>query len=155
MSRWMTMTTAALVAATMTTTVNTARAHIDPEVRGGYYTDAEGGFLGGGLLTDISSTWYFNPNLEYVFVDGGTLFTVNADVHKDLNSGSGPAFWLGAGPALIVRDSDVEGADGETDFGLNLIGGIGAKSGSIRPFGQAKYTISDENEASLAFGLRF
>ena len=155
MSRWMKLTTAALVAATLTTAVSTARANVDAEVRGGYYTDAEQGFLGGGLLMGLAETWDFNPNLEYVFVDGGTLFTVNADVHKDLNSGSGPAVWLGAGPALIVRDSDVEGADGETDFGVNVIGGIGAKSGSIRPFGQAKYTFSDENEASLAFGLRF
>lgn len=155
MSRWTKLTTAALVAATMTTMATPGRANVDAEVRGGYYTEAEQGFIGGGFLAGIADTWDFNPNLEYVFVDGGSLFTVNADIHKDLNPGSGPAFWLGAGPALIVSNPDVPGADTDTNIGLNLIGGIGAKSGSIRPFGQAKYTIADDNELSMAFGLRF
>ena len=155
MSRWTKWTTAALVAAAMTTMASPGRAHVDPELRGGYYTDAEQAFVGGGILTSVAEKWDFNPNLEWVFVDGGNLFTLNADFHRDLNSGSGPAVWLGAGPALIVSNPDAPDVDTDTNIGLNLIGGVGAKSGSVRPFGQAKYTISDDNEASVAFGLRF
>jgi hypothetical protein len=118
-----------------------ARAHgnIDPEIRGGLYTEGDG-FLGGGLLTGISSTWYFNPNVEVVFADGDYV-TVNGDFHKDLNMGEGPAFWLGG--------------DSNLDLGLNLLGGVGAKYGSARPFGQLKYMISDQSQFSMALGLRF
>jgi len=138
-----------------------ARAHdrIAPEVRGGLYTETGDGFLGGGLLTAISPTWYFNPNAEAVFADGSYV-TINADVHKDLNMGSGPAVWLGAGPALVVantNDPDLTNKPGESDLdlGLNLIGGVGAKYGSARPFGQLKYMVSDQNQFSMALGLRF
>jgi hypothetical protein len=151
----MRISAAALAAATLTTAATTARANVDADVRGGYYTDAEHGFVGGGFLMSVAERWDFNPNIEYVFVDGGSLFTVNADIHRDMNSGGGPAIWLGGGPALIVRDSDEPVAEGDSDFGVNLMGGIGASSGSIRPFAQAKYTLSDASEASLAFGLRF
>ena len=136
-----------------------ARGDVDPEIRGGLYTSAEKGFLGGGLLTGIAPTWYFNPNAEVVFADGEYL-TLNADVHKDLNMGSGPAFWLGAGPALVIsdtNDSDLANSEGDNDvdLGLNVFGGIGAQRGSTRPFGQLKYMISDQNQLSLALGLRF
>ncbi len=130
-----------------------------PEVRGGLYTQSSDGFLGGGVLTAISDTWYFNPNAEVVFGDG-SYFTVNADVHKDLNMSSGPAFWLGGGPAIVVADShdpDLTNnpGDSDLDLGLNLLGGVGAKYGSARPFGQLKYMISDQNQFSMALGLRF
>ena len=138
-----------------------ARAHgpIMPEIRGGLYTESSDGFLGGGLLTALSDTWYFNPNAEVVFADGSYV-TVNADVHKDLNMGSGPALWLGAGPAFVIANTsnpDLTNNPGESDLdlGLNLIGGIGAKYGSARPFGQLKYMVSDQNQFSMALGLRF
>ena len=130
-----------------------ALARTDGEIRGGYYADAEEGFAGGGFLVDMGDAWYFNPNLEWVFVENRDYFTINADVHKDLNRGSGAAIWLGGGAGIIVTDSDFQ--DRNTDLGLNLLGGIGASQGSVRPFSQFKMTISDTNEASLAFGLRF
>jgi hypothetical protein len=138
-----------------------ARAHgkVMPEVRGGFYTESSDAFLGGGLLTALSDTWNFNPNAEVLFADGSYV-TVNADVHKDLNMGSGPALWLGGGPALVIANTtnpDLSNNPGESDLdlGLNLIGGIGAKYGSARPFGQLKYMISDQNQFSMALGLRF
>ena len=136
-----------------------AAGRVMPEVRGGLYTESSDGFLGGGLLTGISDTWYFNPNAEIVFADG-SYATVNADVHKDLNIGSGPAFWLGGGPALVIansNDPNMTNKPGESDLdlGLNLIGGAGAKYGSARPFGQVKYMVSDQNQFSMALGLRF
>jgi hypothetical protein len=137
-----------------------ARADMRPELRGGVYTNADEGFIGGGLISDMSPTWYFNPNVEWVFSEGNYV-TVNADIHKDLNnSGSGPAVWLGAGPAMVVTNTtnpDLTPRPGvsDTDFGLNLIGGVGAKYGSARPFGQLKYMVSDRNQLSMALGLRF
>jgi len=132
-----------------------ASAHTSLELRGGYYTDAGDGFLGGGFLTSLAPRWYFNPNLEWVFVDGYDYYTVNADVHRDLNPGPGPAIWLGAGPALLVTDYNQPDRGTNTDFGLNLFGGLGAKYGAVRPFTQVKVTVADNTETSLAIGLRF
>jgi hypothetical protein len=150
--------TATFVIASLTalTFVRPSAAHVAPELRGGYYADAEKAFMGGGMLISMSPTWDFNPNVEYVFVENADYFTVNADMHKDLNQGSGPAVWLGVGAAIIAVDPNENIAnDTDTDLGLNLFTGIGAKRGAARPFGQLKVTLSDESETSLAFGLRF
>jgi hypothetical protein len=138
-----------------------AAADVDFGVRGGFYDDADAGFVGFELLTALSGQWFLNPNLEYVFVDEGSLWTLNGDVHYDLPTRSDFAVWLGGGPAVIFQEIDpprncprCEGVD-ETDFGLNLLGGIGMKRGGIRPYAQGKVILSDDTEAVLAVGLRF
>jgi hypothetical protein len=128
---------------------------IDGDLRLGIYTDASEAFAGGGLLIRLDqSNWFFNPNLEYVFVDRGDLMTLNADFHYDLAREGATDFWLGAGPALIVRDNDR--GDDDTEFGVNLLGGVGfLRSSAVRPFLQAKLILSDESEGVIAFGIRF
>jgi hypothetical protein len=144
----MALTLAALPAAT-------AEAQWDFGVRGGYYSDVEEAFLGAELLTPIGpGGWYFNPNVEYVFVDPGDLFSINGDFHYDFwQEGSWNA-WLGAGPGVIFRDTGRRRGD-ETDLGLNLLAGIGARQGATRPYLQGKVVFADETEAVLAVGLRF
>jgi len=134
-----------------------AVADVDVGVRGGYYTDAEDGFLGADLLMQISDTrWFFNPNIEYVFVDPGDLATLNLDVHYDLDTDNDDVYiWLGGGPAIIFRDDDRPNGDDETDLGLNLLGGIGWQFESFVPYVQAKAIIADDNEVVLAVGVRF
>lgn len=131
-----------------------AEPHTSAEVRSGYHLDAEDALIGGGLNTSMGDHWYFNPNLEWVFVEGGDLWSLNADFHRDLPT-SGPAFWLGGGPAILVRDSGNPDRGDDADFGLNLLAGVGARTGSVRPFGQMKVTLSDNSSSSLAFGVRF
>ena len=138
-----------------------AAAEVDFGVRGGVYDDAEAAFIGAEVLMDITGRWFFNPNLEYVFVDDGSLWTLNADAHYDFPSRDGVALWAGGGPAVIFRETDpprgcrrCEGDD-ETDIGLNLLGGIGLVRGGVRPYLQGKVLLSDDTEAVLAVGLRF
>lgn len=136
--------------------VTPAQAHSDfaVDVRGGFNADKEEGLLGAGVLTGVGASWDFNPNVEWTMVPNGSYFTVNGDFHHDFySSSSGPAFWLGAGPALAVWRRDV-GKD-DTHFGVNLFGGVGATQGSFRPYGQAKFMIADASEFSLAVGARF
>jgi hypothetical protein len=139
-----------------------AQAEIDFGVRGGLYSDADAGFLGVELLTGINRNWFFNPNFEYVFVDDGNLYTLNADFHYDLPTRSNYAIWVGGGPAVIFNQIDAPefcrncDDDSETEIGLNLLGGIGfAKRGPVRPYVQGKVILSDNTEAAIAFGLRF
>jgi hypothetical protein len=138
-----------------------ASAEVDFGVRGGFYNDADAGFVGVELLTDITRRWYFNPNLEYVFVDDGDLFTVNLDAHYDLPTQS-VYTWVGGGLGVIFSEFDPPPgcrrceSDDETDLGVNALAGIGFGRGqAIRPYIQGKVTFSDNTEASIAFGLRF
>jgi hypothetical protein len=134
-----------------------AAADVDFGVRAGFYSDADAGFLGFELLTDITRRWFFNPNLEYVFVDDGSLWTLNGDVHYDLQTGSPLAVWVGGGPAIIFSEVDLPRgrSESETDVGVNLLAGVGAKRGALRPYAQGKVVISDNTEAVVAVGLRF
>ena len=147
----------ALSMAVMSLAARPAAADVDVGVRGGYYTDAEEGFLGVELLMRITETrWFFHPNLEYVFVDPGDLATLNLDVHYDLDTDNDDLYiWLGGGPAIIFRDDDRGNDDDETDLGLNLLGGVGWQLESVVPYVQAKAIIADDNEVVLAVGIRF
>lgn len=132
-----------------------ARAEVDFGIRGGFYDDADSGFVGADLLMGVSGPWFFNPNFEYVFVDDGSLWTLNGDVHYDFPRQGNVALWAGAGPAVIFRDPGCRRCDDETDFGLNLLGGVGLVRGGVRPYLQGKVILSDDTEAVLAIGLRF
>lgn len=134
---------------------STARADLDFGVRGGFYDDADAGFIGGELLWGLTRQWYFNPNFEHVFVDNGDLNTISADIHYDLPTRSPFYVWLGGGPTVMLRDPDCNSCS-DTDFGLNLLAGVGfGKGQALRPYLQGKVILSDETEAVLAVGLRF
>lgn len=145
---------AAALAVTLGLLPQAARA-IDFEVRGGLYTDAEEAFVGLGLLSRIQrSQWYFNPNLEWVFLDNGDLVTLNFDLHYDFPTSGQFNAWLGGGPAVIFTDPDR--GDSDTEPGLNLIAGLGFNPhGVVRPFLQGKIILADDSEAVIAIGLRF
>lgn len=132
-----------------------AQAQVDLDLRTGVYTDEADAFVGAGINTPVTGRWFFNPNAELVFVDNGDLVTVNADFHRDFAERDWPVdFWLGGGPALVIRNPDR--GDDETDFGFNLLAGVGFLRGAaVRPYVQGKILLSDETEAVAAFGLRF
>lgn len=141
---------------------------IDFGIRGGLYTNAEEAFVGLELLSRIQrSQWYFNPNIEYVFVDPGELITVNLDFHYDFRTSGEYNAWIGGGPAILFCDRDqgsgggdlpcdLEGDDSDTAPGLNLLAGLGFNPhGAVRPYVQGKIILADESEAVIAIGLRF
>jgi len=134
-----------------------AAADIDVGLRGGYYTDVGEPFLGADLLMQIQKTrWFFNPNLEYVFVEHGDLATLNLDAHYDLDTNDKDFYvWLGGGPAIIFQDRGGRNDDNETDLGLDLLAGVGWQLESVVPYLQAKAIISDDSEVVLAVGVRF
>jgi hypothetical protein len=129
----------------------------DFDVRAGYYaSDVDGPFVGAGGLTQWgSSRWYINPNLEWAFGDDVDLITLNGDVHYDFHTDAkNLALWAGAGLALVDADSDL-GDNDDTNLGLNLLFGVGATEGNVRPFGQIKLIMYEETELVLMGGLRF
>ena len=133
-----------------------AAAQADPKfgVRVGYYTEAEDPFIGAELLFRIVPEIYFNPNVEVVLVDNGRYLTANGDFHYDFYSRRSTFLWLGAGLAVLNRDPEGP-AEGDTDLGLNLLGGIGARRGRVIPYAQAKVILKSDTEFVIAVGLRF
>jgi len=133
-----------------------AAAQADPKfgVRVGYYTEAEDPFIGAELLFRIVHEIYFNPNVEVVLVDNGRYLTANGDFHYDFYSRRRTFLWLGAGLAVLNRDPEGP-AEGDTDLGLNLLGGIGARRGRVIPYAQAKVILKSDTEFVIAVGLRF
>jgi hypothetical protein len=123
-------------------------------LRGGYYTKVEEPFVGAELLVPMAHRFYFNPNVEYVFVSSGAYVTYNADFHYDIGVDRGTFVWLGGGLALV--QDDPEGPDNSnTDVAANFFGGIGFRAGSAIPYFQAKVIAKSGAEFVLAFGVRF
>jgi hypothetical protein len=122
-------------------------------IRGGYYTKIEKPFAGVELLLRLGHSVYANPNVEYVFIDGTTFMTFNLDFHIDLPTHGRGYLWVGAGLAALY-DNPKGPRQSTTDFGANLLAGIGLR-GEVIPYVQAKYILKDDNEFVIAFGLRF
>jgi len=123
-------------------------------VRTGVYTDASAGFVGGEVVTSIAPSWYFNPNLEVAAAGDRDVVTVNGDFHYDFFQDRPYWVWAGGGPAVIHRSMPNE--TDQTNLGANFLGGIGWKtSAKVQPYVQGKVTISETDEAVVAFGLRF
>src|ERR1041384_8248364 len=78
-------------------------------IRGGVYTERSKPFVGVELLSHAGDDLYFNPNAEYVFVDGGSLWTFNFDGHWDLPTHGTPYLWIGAGLAVLYENPDGPG----------------------------------------------
>ena len=116
-------------------------------------------FLGAEALFGVGTgqRWFGNPNLEHAFADtGGTdLTALSFDFHYDFPSGEPYTVWAGAGPTLIFRDRTSPGTAHDTDPGVNLVLGIGARKGDVRPYGQMKVVLADDSEAVLGVGVRF
>ena len=128
---------------------------VDLDLRAGYYKEVSENFIGGGVLGRFhNSRWHYNPNAEWVLVDNGDLYTLNLDFHYDLHPQGDFDFWLGGGPALVVRKP--QHRDSKTDVGLNLLAGVGfMRQYTVRPFVQGKLIlVEDDTEAVIAVGLR-
>jgi hypothetical protein len=129
---------------------------IRPGIRAGLYSDhGTSPFVGGEILAPITRSWYINPNFDFIFPDNATEFTFNFDFHYDFPTHSSIYVWAGGGPAILYFNPDGPSRT-DTDFGVNLLMGIGfLKGSSVTPYIQPKAVLSNHSQFSLAFGLRF
>ncbi len=130
--------------------------NIIPGFRIGTYTDAGDLFIGGEILVPVSRNIWFNPNIEYVFIEGGDYITFNGDFHYDFYLEDSPLFfWVGAGLGILYFSPEGRGND-NTDAGFNILFGTGLETQSrIIPYAQAKVIVSDNTEFVIGLGIRF
>lgn len=121
-------------------------------VRGGVYLDQDDPFVGAHFVHQIQPRWMFNPNFEYVLVDRGSQFTINADLHYDLPSRSTTVFWLGGG--LGISHFSVQDFN-NTDLGLNLLMGASFGRRGTIPFVQVKVLVEENSQLVLGGGITF
>ena len=123
--------------------------------RFGAYLDAEDLMLGGELLTPVQDRLYFNPNVEYVFVDRASFATFNFDFHYDFPFSDDNFWWAGAGLGILYRNPDGP-AEADTDLGANFLFGVGfGRNNDVIPYVQAKVIASNNSDFVVGFGLRF
>jgi len=127
-----------------------AQAHFG--VRGGLYADQDHGFIGAHALAPVQRNWVFTPNFEYVFVEPGSYYTINADLHYDFPSRSNTIFYLGGG--LAIAHSAIEETS-HTEAGLNLLTGISFSRRPVIPFVQAKVMMGEDTQLIVGGGLTF
>ncbi len=127
----------------------------------GYDTETENLLIGVGARfgapLDLPVALTIQPGIEYQFQDGGTLLQFDANVIGELNAGPSLAPYLGAGLGVFyVNPEDVGGVDldSETEFGLNLLGGLTFNpTGFGRPFVQGRYsTRGDFSDSFTVMG---
>ena len=116
---------------------------------GGWYTDNDDFFLGAGARFAAGPITAI-PNAEYVFVDGGKLFTLNVDGTLNVLPLAVATGYVGGGLAFVISDPD--GGDSNTDTGFNLIAGMGFNAIKLHPFAQIKWIVKDGNDP-FVFGL--
>ena len=126
----------------------TRRLHLGPHL--GYEFSDENVALGAQLSVPIARRVEFYPSFDYYFVDPGSLWTLNGDIkyrvaHDRPN-------WLYIGSGLNFADRRVSGV-GRTHAGLNLFAGVESLKGWVHPFGEARFTVSDDSRFQLQAGL--
>jgi hypothetical protein len=143
---------AALLGCAMLATSATALPLIGFNVRGGQYTDTNKAFLGGGVDVDLLML-KASPNFEWVFVDGGNLYTVNFDASYGFGLATAE-LWVGGG--YVLRTTSPDGFDSVTKGGVNLFVGGGLGLIPLKPFAQLKYSyVHNQDEFVWMIGARF
>ena len=124
------------------------------------YLDPEGSDGGIALGAHVemespNSRWHLQPNILYWNADRLTGFNGNLDAFYHFGPQSRTSPYLGGGLGFSMVDfSDDNGNNSSaTDPAANLVGGVLFPAGRNNLFVEARYTISEVNQASLLFGI--
>lgn len=134
----------------------------------GDISDMEGNFFFGAdaRIDSEGLPVVINPSIDYYLMDdrstgfgdsvGQTLITVDGNVlyEFDIEDSSFIPF-AGGGIAITRWSIDNENISGDTDVGLNLVGGARFPLDSFEPFVQANFGLGDLDRFGLAGGLLF
>jgi hypothetical protein len=119
----------------------------------GRYSKNKDYFAGAGLRFSLAR-FTANPNVEYVWIDNGTSYSVNFDLTRNILPLGPLTGWIGAGLGFYTVNPDA--GETNTDTGANLIAGIGLQATRYRPFAQFKWVVMEgDDPTAFLIGVRF
>jgi len=120
---------------------------------GGYETDSKDYFLGAGFQLPLGPVTA-SPNIEYLFVDNGKVYTINLDGHLNLVPLGIATLWVGGG--MAIRHVDPDNFESDSSTGANVMLGANFNATRFKPFGQIrKLFIEGDDPFSFAVGIHF
>lgn len=123
------------------------------QATGGWYTDSGDFFVGAGARLGLGTITVI-PNAEYVFISGGSAYTLNLDGTLNVLPLGVATGYVGAGLGLFIDNPDAR--DSNTDSAFNLIAGAGLNAIKFKPFAQLKWIVKNgDDPVVLSFGIRF
>ena len=146
-------TRALLAALGITVAGSATAAPIGGQAFGGWYTDPADFLLGVGARVGAAMVTVI-PIFEWLFVDGGSAYSLNVDGTLDLLPLEVATVYAGGGIGWLTFDPDA--GDSNTDTVLNLIAGASFNVTNLKPFAQLKWVVKDgDDRAVFSFGVRF
>lgn len=143
----------ALVATLMVSAAPAAAGPVGFQASGGWYTESEDFFLGAGARFGLGTITVI-PNAEWLFVDGGSAYTLNVDATLSVLPLGVANGYVGGGFGMLTVDP--ENGDSNTDTAINLIAGVGLNAAPMKPFAQFKWVVVDgEDPLAFSIGARF
>ena len=124
------------------------RPHIAP--RTGLNFDSKDLLVGVQFIAPINNRFEFYPSTDVYFPDRGSQLAFNGDVRYRMPTGRNLAVYGGTG--LNVMNRQVGGTS-RTNAGMNLLGGLEARSGWVHPFLEGKVTLRDDSFFQAATGV--
>jgi hypothetical protein len=123
---------------------------VDPEGAGSAFA------VGGHLEFEQGGTrLHVQPGVMYWSKDGVRDINPNFDLMYHFAPAGHVSPYVGAGPGLHFYSVDLPlgGSASNTDFGMNLFGGVLVPTGSMRLFGEARYVATEDSQFSITGGV--
>lgn len=122
----------------------------------GYGTEVEELGLGINGEFNVSSKVAISPSFVYWFVENVSVWEFNANVNYYFTKAGAADFYGLAGINLFSAKAKFEGADRNSEIGLNLGAGANFNVGkSWEPFTELKFVVGDADQLGLFFGVKF
>jgi hypothetical protein len=115
----------------------------------GYNLDVEELLVGAQLSWGITPRVDLYPSFDYYFVDGISMWGLNADLKVRPPTRYG-AFYVGGGLNYTRRSV---GGSGSGDTGLNLLAGLEGRRGRSAPYVEAKFILGDGSMFQIVGGF--
>lgn len=141
------------IALTGLTSTSAAAGPVGFQLAGGWYTESDEFFLNGGAKFGLGTVSLI-PNIDWVFVSSGTVYSLNLDGTLSLMPLGVASIYGGAGLGLLTQDPENANSDTQTVFNLILGASLGAAP--MKPFGQFKWVMADGNDPfAFSIGVSF
>jgi hypothetical protein len=141
-----------LVALAFAASSASAQASTNAGARIAYNFQTDEAIVGASFTVPISTRIEFYPSLELYLPDNGNKIGFNGDVKVYLPTRA--SYDLYAGGGLGIVNQNVSGFS-NSDVGINLLFGIGSRVSRVRPFGEVRLLIHDDNQLVMLAGINF